>query len=155
MPLPSLLQVIDSALAISIHVLFNGLPPLSFLFGGACKGQQASEIGDACQMLVEKGMGERSQACVGGADVRRLYDNQLPIRLAHWLTSHGMHKSLAAAFITLHLVPARIVIVAGCAFLFTNCTISTIAGSRSANAASRIPSRDAVSKSSAVVEECA
>lgn len=66
-----------------------------------------------------------------------------------------MYRSLAAAFVTLHLFPARIVSIAGCTFLSTQCTGSTITGSRSANAAARIPIRDAVIKAAEVIESCA
>lgn len=69
MPLPSFLMVLDSALAISTHDLCSGLRNLPTIFERACKGNQASEIGFLSQMLLEKGMDDRSQACVGGADI--------------------------------------------------------------------------------------
>ena len=137
LPLPAILILIDSLLAVRMHEICDVLPlPLVF-FEGARTKRQCLDIAFSCQLFVEKGLDSKSVGAVAAGDVGRFYDSIKAFLVASWFVSQGLPPALAKAFVFLHSLPTVEINIEKSSTSVGARAIGLLTGSRSSNAAAR------------------
>ena len=148
LPLPALLIVVDAIVALQMGELIDTCcrPPLGVMFG-ARKGTQVLDVAHAAQLHLQKGGDNFGVAGLAQGDIATYYDSLSCLRIAQWLVHHGLPYVWASAFLRVQLLPTvRLSAGHSCVFDILCRSFGTLTGSRTANAAGRIPVESAACK---------
>ena len=148
LPMPVVLGVVDAIVAAKMHEhidTFAARVPHSYL-ECARKHRQVMDAVFPISLVVEKGLDDMSQGCIGQQDIKQYYDHLSALKVAQWLIGNCSCGDLAASFLRIHCCPQLILKVASGAATFAKRSIGVYTGSRSAAAAGRIPLLDIARK---------
>ena len=102
--------------------------PNSFI--GARPGTQALDIAFACQQVIEKGLDQFSQGCVGSIDIRQYYDSMPLSHVVQVLINKGIDPGLCCAVLACQLCPIIILCLLGAEAVVSNRSLGGITGTR-------------------------
>ena len=144
LPLPSLLCLCDTILAMKIDTYVSQLlPDEPHYFAGARKGTQTSDIVFPIMLAVEKGLDHYDEAAAAAADIKSYYDSLSPLLVARWLIQRGVPEVLCIAFLRVHVLPQIRITFDKEQFFLKTRTCGLLTGTRTANVAAKIPVGDA------------
>ena len=143
MPLPSLMQLIDTWVPILLHdFLASVLPSVPECFVGARPRTQCPDIAHALQSVMEKGLDDHSNAAVAQRDIEKYYDSLPVLLLVQWLVDRGLSINLALCLLRHQLCPLVTISVGSSQVAISGRTIGGLTGSRVAGLLGRIPVED-------------
>ena len=129
-------RLLERLLSCKLAVL---LPKVPGVFIGARRGTQTCDIGHGINLLMEKGLDCQSKSAVCQADIKRYYDSLPLLKIARWLLSKGVDRSLLAAALR-HQFLSKLVVQRGqCVEAVVNRCMGGLTGSNVALAMARIP----------------
>jgi hypothetical protein len=148
LPLPAVLQIIDSALArylnTNLDLVFPAIPGT---WVGARPGTQALDIAHGLHLVIEKGLDMRSRAALGQEDIQAFYDTMKMLRIARFLEEKGIPKAHAAVFLRHQLLPRVLLSFGGPNSVeIKNRSSGGLTGSRLAGAFGRVPVESVISE---------
>ena len=143
MPLPSILNLIDSILPVILEPFIDRVFPVPpGVWIGARKKTQTLETSHGLSLVIEKSLDLESVGAVGQSDVRAFFDSVHLLRVFECLVRKGLCRVVAAACIRQQLCcNIRIHIGSSCAVIGERC-IGSLTGSRLAGMAARVPIMD-------------
>ena len=145
LPLPSILNIIDSALFNIWQPLIDNLfPSVDSVFIGAKPHTQTLDIMHGLQGVIEKGLDSHGSAAIAQMDIKRYYDSIPVLRIYRYLVNRGCDQSAAVCLLRLHTCPEVFLSFGGACTSIQGRTVGALTGTRTAGLLGRVPVEDVI-----------